>query len=599
MLEEALDGRDDEESPLHVKLLARLATALYYQGGTATRRANASERAVAMARRIGDRRSLAYALHARHFTLWGPGNPEERLEIATELVRLADALRDEQMAFDGHFARFCDQLELGNGPALAVELQACERVGKRRDPYQRLHMNAMRAVRALVAGHWEDTTAVIGDVQELHQLWPHNDVWTLLGFVLWGVARLRGGTTVFIPSFEQGVVATPGSPLPRCILAALYAEAGRMDDARREYEIFVPDELGRLPRELSLALSLSQLAETCRELEDARGAEALYAALLPFADLCVTSAAMGFFGAVSLYLGMLATMQRRWGEATRHFEHALGMHERMGAAPWLVRTRYEHAAMLLARGKAGDVQRAGTLLAAARQGAGQLGMEALRARMNALIGPVEGRGGEPAAGEWPGAKEDAVTSPRPNVFRREGEYWTIVYAGAAVRLRDTKGLHYIAHLLAHPAREIHVADLATLGGRPDNGARGHEGMSAEGDLGAVLDPRATAEYKDRLVDLRGELDEATTAADAARVERARHEIELVTHELAAAYGLGGRARRAGDPVDRIRKAVTNQIRRVVERIRAGHPALARHLENGLRTGFTCAYRPERQVDWQL
>ena len=113
-------------------------------------------------------------------------------------------------------------------------------------------------------------------------------------------------------------------------------------------------------------------------------------------------------------------------------------------------------------------------------------------------------------------------------------------------------------------------------------------MPTDGDLGAVLDPRATAECERRLADLRVELDEAMATGDAARAERGRHEIELVTHELAAAYGLGGRARRAGDPVDRIRKAVTNQIRRVVERIRAGHPALARYLENGLRTGFTCA-----------
>ena len=53
--------------------------------------------------------------------------------------------------------------------------------------------------------------------------------------------------------------------------------------------------------------------------------------------------------------------------------------------------------------------------------------------------------------------------PRPsaegNVFRREGEYWTIAYDGTVFRLKDAKGLHYIAHLLRHPGLEIHVADL--------------------------------------------------------------------------------------------------------------------------------------------
>ena len=37
-----------------------------------------------------------------------------------------------------------------------------------------------------------------------------------------------------------------------------------------------------------------------------------------------------------------------------------------------------------------------------------------------------------------------------NVFRREGDIWTITYAGQTLRLRDFKGLSYIASLLEHP-----------------------------------------------------------------------------------------------------------------------------------------------------
>ena len=46
-------------------------------------------------------------------------------------------------------------------------------------------------------------------------------------------------------------------------------------------------------------------------------------------------------------------------------------------------------------------------------------------------------------------------------------------------------------------------------------------------------------------------------------------------------------------------AVTNQIRRALERIRAEHPALGRHLANALRTGFLCAYLPEQPIQWLL
>src|SRR5215472_17153896 len=115
----------------------------------------------------------------------------------------------------------------------------------------------------------------------------------------------------------------------------------------------------------------------------------------------------------------------------------------------------------------------------------------------------------------------------------------------------------------------------------------------QGDLGTILDARATAQYRERLAEARQELEEAGAAADLGRAARARHEIDSITDQLTAAYGLGGRARTAGDPVERLRKAVTNQIRRALERIRAVHPDLGRHLGNALRTGFVCTYRPEQ------
>jgi hypothetical protein len=47
------------------------------------------------------------------------------------------------------------------------------------------------------------------------------------------------------------------------------------------------------------------------------------------------------------------------------------------------------------------------------------------------------------------------------VFRLEGEYWTIEYAGTLLRLRDGKGLRYLAELLRQPGRDVAVTDLYT------------------------------------------------------------------------------------------------------------------------------------------
>src|SRR6202158_5860655 len=52
-----------------------------------------------------------------------------------------------------------------------------------------------------------------------------------------------------------------------------------------------------------------------------------------------------------------------------------------------------------------------------------------------------------------------VRSAQKGVFCKEGEYWTVGYGGKAFRLKDTRGLGYLAHLLRHPAVEFHVLDL--------------------------------------------------------------------------------------------------------------------------------------------
>jgi hypothetical protein len=184
------------------------------------------------------------------------------------------------------------------------------------------------------------------------------------------------------------------------------------------------------------------------------------------------------------------------------------------------------------------------------------------------------------------------------VFRRDGDVWTIAYEGKGLRLRDAKGVQYIACLLRRPGEEFHCADLAA-GGETEP-ARGGDAIAIAaglGDAGDRLDAPARAAYRQRLQDLEAELAEATQWADAGRAEKLRSEIEFLREELSAAYGIGGRARKAADPSDRARKAVTSRIRETIARITTEHPALGLHLGNAIRTGVFCSYVPERSPDW--
>src|ERR1700746_2678752 len=76
---------------------------------------------------------------------------------------------------------------------------------------------------------------------------------------------------------------------------------------------------------------------------------------------------------------------------------------------------------------------------------------------------------------------DRATGFRPSVsgiFRNEGEYWTVGYGGKSFRLKDSKGLGDLAHLLRHPSVEFHVLDLAggIAGQRDDDAGQSERGL---------------------------------------------------------------------------------------------------------------------------
>src|SRR5262249_8233740 len=53
----------------------------------------------------------------------------------------------------------------------------------------------------------------------------------------------------------------------------------------------------------------------------------------------------------------------------------------------------------------------------------------------------------------------AHIAAKSHVFRREGDYWTIIHQGRVLRLRDTKGLRYLARLLHQPEEPVCVTEL--------------------------------------------------------------------------------------------------------------------------------------------
>jgi hypothetical protein len=198
-----------------------------------------------------------------------------------------------------------------------------------------------------------------------------------------------------------------------------------------------------------------------------------------------------------------------------------------------------------------------------------------------------------------------------NLFRREGEYWTVRYEGSVARLKDAKGLRLLALLLADPGREFHAVHLEAAGRRAARpappGARNGAGADRLpvrpdlGDAGELLDALAKAAYKARLDELAAELEEAGRCNDPGRAARAGAERDFLVGELARAVGLGGRDRRAASHAERARLNVTRAIRAAIANLARADPALGRHLAATVRTGRYCSYTPDPRapITWEV
>jgi hypothetical protein len=175
-------------------------------------------------------------------------------------------------------------------------------------------------------------------------------------------------------------------------------------------------------------------------------------------------------------------------------------------------------------------------------------------------------------------------------MHHDGAVWQLEWHGRVSTVPDAKGLHDLARLVGRPGQSIPALDLVEAGGGPSAAAVG-------ASLGPVIDDTARRAYRARLDELDRDLDDAELAADLGRAERIRSERDMLIDELAAATGLGGRLRIAGDPADRARKAVTMRVRAAIRAIAVHDQNLARHLTNTIRTGRQCSYQPELPVDW--
>jgi tetratricopeptide (TPR) repeat protein len=393
LLEEALTRLPAGDSTLRVWLLARLGIdpymlSLYFGGQIAW--ADQQERlvreradeAVAMARRLGDRPTLAFALVMRGLrTLLH--SEDERLADAGEIIGMTSETQNPDLLLQGVFIRHIALIDQGEfAGARAVEDDAKRILERVPIPYFVWRATVAKAGWALSEGRFDDAERWIDEADRIQ---PVSNVGTRQRVTL---CRERGQVDQLLGLFERFGALEAAAPLSAPYMLVYLLDIGRLDKAREYFDGPGDEKFFSLIKHVQ---GLGYLADAVTTLHDVGRAGPVYERLLPHADRYVIGDAGDNVGLpVSYQLGRLAALLRRWDEAECHFADSLRLCEHWGFRLWVAWTRFAWADTLVKRGEPADRERSLELVNAALADAEQIGMKRLAEQALALKVQVQG-----------------------------------------------------------------------------------------------------------------------------------------------------------------------------------------------------------------
>ncbi len=388
LLEEARSMLPDTDSHLRAMVTARLGLVMVYAAGIpgpgVLKRALAlNTESVGMARRLGDRNALGYALNARMHALWGIDPAPERLATGTELEEIATDVGDDLLALHGHMWRVRELLAQGDVDAVNEEVQRF--AARDTGPVHPLTISYSYNVEAMMA-------LVAGDFEEADRLGPlamdtaaeYNEMaFTFYGALMTWTWWQRGELSGLGHVFRDVIAQAPSDyPVVRAALALVDAEAGDVGGALSELDALAGLGWAAVADDQTEGVSLAMTAAACGVigLRAAGHATNIYEYLRPYAGTAVVirAPAAACVGPADQYLGMLATAMGDLALAEVHFEAALRLARRMRSRPFVAAAELELALVLRQRGR-GEEQVA-VLLRHAEEAAVEMGLRRIASR---------------------------------------------------------------------------------------------------------------------------------------------------------------------------------------------------------------------------
>jgi hypothetical protein len=454
LLNEAIERHGEVDDPLRVRLLGALATALYWSD-SAPRRAKLTREALEIARRLGDECSMAVALASAQLATAGPDQTAQGQEWLAMLFALTQRTGETVMTLAARSRHIDVLLELDDLAAADIAVETLERLAhEARDCRAVALVPLHRARRAALEGRFEDAHRLVAEIAAIQDGPSTAEIPITVAIQVVVLTWLQHGAGAIGEQVRAYAEDLPAIPCWRAALAAALATTGHIEEAQLEFDRLVAEDFAALPRDNLWLTGMALLCECAVALDLPQLALQIHAQLAPFAGRNVVAPTVAFLGPVDMWLGILARVAGRDAQAREHLAAARVSATRNGASAALARITVEEAAVLVHDGSRACTERARELLDGAARACEEMGLTALRKRVDGLQARLDSAA--PVAAPEPAA---VALAKRAAVLRRIGDVWTIEHARHTLHLSDGRGVRLLALLLARPGEEMHSLQL--------------------------------------------------------------------------------------------------------------------------------------------
>ncbi|UDY37976.1 ATP-binding protein [Dermatobacter hominis] len=385
-LQEARAAFGDGDHPAAAKLLATTAVELGF-GEDPEARLVLSDEAVAMGRRLGQPATLAYLLRSWELVHRLPWFLDERVRVAEEHHRLAQALDDPVEWFWAVNSYSIVALEHGDAALfqqlVPQVLPAAAATGQRLLEW----IGGFVAINAhLIEGRADEAEALMERTHEVGQEAGMPDVDEVYASHLFEIRRAQGRVDELVDLLVAVVEAAPDIEAFRPALGICYRDLGRRDG----HDLFREDVVDGFARYRHNGLWLASMtmnAELAAFFDDEEAALLLHERLVPWRDQVVwtgTTAGRSVAGAV----GQVAVTLGRFDEAEDLLTQAVEVHRALRAPAWTAESLLAAAVMYSTRGGPGDEGRARESLAEAVALAASVGAGSIQHRAELVAARV-------------------------------------------------------------------------------------------------------------------------------------------------------------------------------------------------------------------